>query len=128
MSEGKQWLRFAFEDLKMARLALSEQIFNQACFHAQQCAEKALKGIILSARRPVPRTHKLADLAALLEGRLPEDLLPRIVLLDRFYTTTRYPDALPGYLPEGLPGREESEEAVSAAAELFDLARKLLGS
>ena len=33
----ERWLVFAREDLCMAELALAEGIFNQVCFHAQQC-------------------------------------------------------------------------------------------
>ena len=40
----ERWLMFARQDLRMAELALSEGISNQACFHAQQCVEKAIKG------------------------------------------------------------------------------------
>lgn len=35
--------------------------------------------------------------------------------LDRFYAPTRYPDAMPGTLPEGLPGKPESAEALAVA-------------
>lgn len=35
--------------------------------------------------------------------------------IDIYYIPTRYPDALPGYLPDGLPGVEEAEDAISAA-------------
>jgi HEPN domain-containing protein len=40
----ERWLSFARQDLRVAELALSEDIFNQVCFHAQQCVEKAIKG------------------------------------------------------------------------------------
>jgi HEPN domain-containing protein len=40
----ERWLAFAREDLRMAELALAEDIYNQVCFHAQQCVEKAIKG------------------------------------------------------------------------------------
>ncbi len=39
----ERWLIFAREDLRMAELALVEGIFNQVCFHAQQCVEKAIR-------------------------------------------------------------------------------------
>jgi len=39
--EYNKWIVFAQEDLKMAELALKEEIYNQACFHSQQCVEKA---------------------------------------------------------------------------------------
>jgi HEPN domain-containing protein len=36
------WLVFAREDLHVAELVFDKGIYNQACFHAQQCVEKAL--------------------------------------------------------------------------------------
>ncbi len=41
--ESERWLQFAAEDLQMAELAMREAIYNQVCFHSQQCAEKAIK-------------------------------------------------------------------------------------
>ena len=44
-----------------------------------------------------------------------------ILLLDRYYIPTRYPDALPGSLEEGMPRQQEAQEA-------FEIAKKVLGS
>ena len=45
-----------------------------------------------------------------------EDLqVAEVVLAEGIYNPTRYPDALPGTLPEGLPGEIEAEEALSLA-------------
>jgi HEPN domain-containing protein len=41
---AEQWLAFAHQDLRMAEMALAEGIYNQTCFHAQQCVEKVIKG------------------------------------------------------------------------------------
>ena len=43
--KAKNWLEFSAEDLKMAELALKEKIYNQVCFHSQQCVEKAIKAL-----------------------------------------------------------------------------------
>jgi HEPN domain-containing protein len=40
--------------------------------------------------------------------------------LDRFYIPTRYPDAIPGSLPLGLPGEVEAREALHTAQQLYD--------
>ncbi|MGQ9626912.1 MAG: HEPN domain-containing protein [Anaerolineae bacterium] len=122
MSEIANWLQFAHEDLRMAEIALQEGIYNQVCFHAQQCVEKALKGLLAYQGHLPPRTHKLADLIDmvgpdLLIGNLSDEML----LLDRFYIPTRYPDALPGMLPEGLPGQAEAQEALEVARKALDL-------
>jgi HEPN domain-containing protein len=65
--EREHWLAFAREDLRMAELALPAGIYNQACFHAQQCAEKVVKGLLIHQERIPPRTHLLGDLLNLLE-------------------------------------------------------------
>jgi HEPN domain-containing protein len=115
----ERWLAFAREDLRVAELALAEGIFNQVCFHAQQCVEKAIKGWLVQQGRIPPRTHRMADLLALLPPELLGELNDALRLLDRFYIPTRYPDALPGMLPEGMPEQHDAEEA-------FNLARDAL--
>lgn len=45
---AERWLTFAHEDLKVAGILLSEQIYNQVCFHSQQAVEKALKCLLLN--------------------------------------------------------------------------------
>ena len=57
-----QWLDKAEEDLTVARLVLKEGHYSHACFLSQQCAEKALKGVLLAKANLYPRTHKLVEL------------------------------------------------------------------
>lgn len=124
-AESERWLHFAQEDLRMAEMALPATIYNQACFHAQQCAEKALKGLLTLQGVAPPRTHQLADLLSLLESEPFGELGLEILLLDRFYIPTRYPDALPGALPEGLPGHHDAEQAVKVAREVLRVVTNL---
>jgi HEPN domain-containing protein len=115
MSESDRWLAFAREDLRMAELAVNESLPNQACFHCQQCAEKAVKGLLARQGTPPLRTHRLGDLLGLLEPDPLASIAADVQLLDRFYIPTRYPDALPGVLPEGLPNAEDAQEALDMA-------------
>ena len=115
MNEDERWLQFAREDLRMAELAMQAGIYNQVCFHAQQCAEKAVKGVLADQRQIPPRTHRLADLIPLLEPNPLASFALDVQLLDRFYIPTRYPDALPGSLPEGLPDETDAQEALAVA-------------
>ncbi|RKY60694.1 MAG: DNA-binding protein [Candidatus Latescibacterota bacterium] len=127
MSAVQNWLRFADEDLKMAKLAMKEGLYNQVCFHCQQAVEKALKGFLSHLGQVSPKTHKLIDILSLLPERTPfEDLEESIGLLDRFYIPTRYPDVLPGALPNGLPDREDAEEALSLAEEVLARVRGIV--
>jgi HEPN domain-containing protein len=99
----------------MAELALVDGIFNQVCFHAQQCVEKSIKALLESQGQVPPRTHRMADLLRLLPPDLLRDLRADLLLLDRFYIPTRYPDALPGMLPLGAPSQADAEEALDVA-------------
>jgi HEPN domain-containing protein len=116
---ARQWLIFARQDLRMAELALSEEIHNQACFHAQQCAEKAIKGLLEQLGRSPARTHSMSDLIAFLPSGTVDTLEDALLALDRFYIPTRYPDAFPGSLAEGLPGRRDAEEALETARQVL---------
>jgi HEPN domain-containing protein len=67
MKESERWLLFAHQDLRMAELAMTEGLYNQVCFHSQQCAEKAIKGLLVHQGKVPPRTHRFADLLGLLD-------------------------------------------------------------
>lgn len=114
-TSGDRWLEFARQDLQMAELAMNEGIYNQVCFHSQQCVEKCIKGLMTDLGKTPPRTHSIVDLL----GQLPLDCLQHLreelAQLDIFYIPTRYPDALPGSLADGSPGKEDAEEAIAAA-------------
>lgn len=52
---SERWLAFAREDLRMAELVMAEGLYNQVCFHCQQCAEKAVKGLLAYQGQTPPR-------------------------------------------------------------------------
>jgi HEPN domain-containing protein len=59
--EAESYLRKAERDLATAvRMSQEGPDFADIiCFHAQQCAEKSLKGLILALGDVPPRTHAL---------------------------------------------------------------------
>lgn len=103
MREAERWPAFARDDLRIAELAMNEGIYNQVCFHSEQCVEKVLKAWLASKDKRIPRTHRMADLLTLIPADVLKDMAEEILLLDRFYIPTRYPDALPGSLEQGMP-------------------------
>ena len=64
-----------------------------ACFHAQQCAEKALKALLLQREIPFPRTHSIEVLLDLLktDGINIPNGVDEAFALSEYAIQTRYP-------------------------------------
>ena len=61
---------------------------------------------------------RMADLLSLLPKDLLGEMADRLLLMDQFYIPTRYPDALPGSLADGLPDKNDALETLKTAQEL----------
>jgi HEPN domain-containing protein len=60
---ARGWLAKGDSDLFSARLVVaSSGPYDTACFHAQQAAEKYLKGLLAFTGQPFPLTHNLEEL------------------------------------------------------------------
>lgn len=70
----QRWLRTAERDYRIATRLLDDDDpdFNNACFHAQQSAEKNMKALLQEHAIEFPRTHNLAELADLAQSVIPE--------------------------------------------------------
>ncbi|MBI5123191.1 HEPN domain-containing protein [Candidatus Roizmanbacteria bacterium] len=122
----KDWLFFAEEDLKLAQISFNGGIYHGTCFHAQQTAEKAIKAYLLSNGQRVPKIHSLTGLLDLNDEikRDFKEFSEEIEFLDQFYIPTRYPDAFPGSLPEGLPNKNDGEKALESAGKILNFVKK----
>jgi HEPN domain-containing protein len=121
---AEEWLEKANRDLAAARLlAEHETLWEGACFHCQQAAEKALKAFLIAVSERLPRTHDLVVLTHLCGAKDPsfEKLIDSAELLNPFYAGTRYPNI------GGLELTEEDvDRAVSAAKQVYDfVSRKI---
>ena len=126
----EEFLIFAEEDLKSARVLLKEGIFNQVCFHSQQVVEKSLKSFIKSKKRISPKTHSLLELLNICSqyDKKFNSLLNICKFLDKFYIPTRYPDAIVGSLDEELPNKRDAEKALNGAEIVYNFVKKILSS
>jgi HEPN domain-containing protein len=122
------WLCQAGDDLAVAQLVYREDYFSHACFLAQQSIEKALKGYLLEAANDYPRVHRLVELVTRCQEHDAsfEGLLADCIVVDQYYIPTRYPNGIPGSLPEGLPGPDEAAEAIGIAKRIYELVRDKL--
>lgn len=94
--------------------------YDSACFHAQQCVEKYLKGILQAWQVPFFKTHDLAKLLDACVPRHPEWELLRgdLKLLTQFAVVFRYPGE--------SATKEEAKHAVKVATAVRDMLRPLL--
>ncbi len=119
------WFEKADHDLVDAEhtLTLTDNCpFDTISFHAQQCAEKCLKGLLVFHDLDFPPTH---DIRLLLQ-RLPESVEigiepVRLIALNRYAVETRYPG-------DWKPiTREDAEAAVEVARGVREAARRNIG-
>lgn len=118
-----EWAKKAEGDWEMAHRALrgKRRFPDAAGYHAQQCAEKYLKALLVSKGIAAPRTH---DLDALNELCLTNGILTAfdrdaLDFLSAFAVQVRYPGA--------EPSLEEARQVLEAARAVRAFARRFLG-
>ncbi len=115
-----EWLEFAEGDLILAKSAAIQGVpLELLCSHAQQAAEKAIKGVLSHEGVDFPRTHAIE----LLVGRLPPGLRRACELRDAHELTpyagvARYPAA------SGRVSQQDYLRAVSLAEGVVAWARQ----
>jgi HEPN domain-containing protein len=118
VAETKSWFVKAASDLRAAthELTAVPPLTDDIVFHAQQAAEKAMKGYLSWHDQPFRRTHDLAEVGCLctaIDATL-EPLLRRAESLTVYAWAFRYPgDA-------EAPSVEESQAALAVAREVVD--------
>lgn len=120
----RQWMDYAEEDLRLAEYALNmkEQApFRLIAYHAQQCAEKYLKAILVLNQIEFPYTHNLKSLVKLVKplGAWP-DILEQAEKLTPYAITTRYPGI------DSPVDKNEALEALSICRQIRELLRTSL--
>ena len=125
-AEAERWRRQAANDLDFARIALRERFYAQACFVAQQAAEKAAKAIAYGLGERTVIGHSLVILISRYGDRAPElkDLRELAGILDQYYVPTRYPNGLAGGVPFEAFGESQAAAAVDAADRFVQLAAR----
>ncbi len=90
----KDWLAHAESDLNLARIAgeRSDVLPEQACFHTQQAAEKALKAVLLFKRVEFPLIHDIEELLELAQqnGLAPPQEVKNASALTPYAVAARY--------------------------------------
>lgn len=113
----RAWVKKAENDLRTAEhtMTMDNPPYDTVCFHAQQCAEKYLKGFLAFHAINFPKTHSLEALVEFSKPVVPEieTELENIEILSSYGVEVRYPDEVYYDIP-----KEDAQEAI-------DLARKV---
>lgn len=120
----EEWFYMAGEDLRFAASGMKDGFYAHVCGLSQQAAEKAMKGYLVFSGKDYPKSHDLPALCRLMDVDWLDDYLGALKKLSQFYVPLRYPDAIAGSLPEGLPGEKEARQAIKWAQEIVELIQK----
>lgn len=124
LENARQWVSKAENDLIVAEHALNMEEdcpTDSVCFHAQQCAEKYIKALLVCRLIDFAKTHDLNALARLLPESIIDILTDKeLRRLTDYATTTRYPG---DYEEISLA---EAKRAVRASRRMRAAIRKLL--
>lgn len=93
--EVRGWLLRASEDLRAGQhdLTATPPLLNDVAFHAQQCAEKAMKAFLVHRELPFRKTHNLTELGGAVARLDPamSELMRSASLMTEFAWRFRYP-------------------------------------
>ncbi|SPD74995.1 conserved hypothetical protein [uncultured Desulfobacterium sp.] len=131
MKEALRWLKTAEDDLDAATILKKNGKFPQACFHAQQAGEKAIKAVWYSIDAD-PWGHSIKKLIEDLQN-VDLSLCERFkvvrrpaMILDRFYIPTRYPNGLPDITPAEAYVEEDAKMCIEYAKKIIQAVNVVL--
>lgn len=120
--DPREWLNRARSDLELARATGKDVYLDDLCFHAQQAAEKAVKGVLLMRKVCFPYTHDIAALLKLAHesGLTVSEGVQESQVLSAYAVAGRYPGVV-----ETIT-RDEYQEAVHSAEMVVAWAEQLV--
>lgn len=122
----RQGLAKADADLQAAEALLLADLpsFYPTCFHAQQAAQKYLKGLLTRYQIEFPKAHAIEPLLVLLKPALPEmaAALLETAALTPYGVEIRYPADQPE------PSEEEARRSLELARQVRNVVTPLLSS
>jgi len=123
--ETLEWTAKADADLATARREAAvddSPNYDAVCFHAQQCAEKYLKAVMIEAGMRVPRIHDLEALVNQLLGPYPD--LERILRYARILSAMAVEVRYPGMTAD----EDDAAESLKAATAIYEAVLSILRS
>ncbi|HOL83593.1 MAG TPA: HEPN domain-containing protein [Caldisericia bacterium] len=131
LKEALRWIRQASEDIDAAKYNHKGKKFFVSCFLSHQVVEKILKGYLIYKGFEHIWGHSISDLSKECEkiDKDFESLRKEILILDKYYIPTRYPNGLPGGIPAEVFTERDSFEAINLSEKalkfIFEKEREL---
>lgn len=114
----QQWIMRAEDDLRLAELIQKDDdpIYWAIAFHTQQCAEKALKGLLTFHDIRAGKTHNIENLLRLSSPVVDglEKFIEQAKILSTYAVDSRYP------VSHGEVSNNEAIEAIETARKIFE--------
>ena len=126
---AERWLRDAGRTLEQARKNIAIQEYNVACFLAEQAAQKSLKAVLYDDGLRFINMHAIRTLIADVSKKHPtfSQLSERGGILDQYYLSARYPDAVTEpAIPAEIFIKDQAEEAARIAQAIFEASRNIV--
>ena len=118
---AEKWLTYAKSDLVMSKHQEEFVLFNNLCFHAQQCVEKSVKAVLILHSIEYPRTHDINKLVGLFPPDIQwEDELRGAGILSEYAIEARYPG------DRDEVSEEDYKIAIALAESVFGWASKIV--
>jgi len=121
----EKWIKYAEEDLELAKYSFKIRKHRYACYFSQQAVEKLLKAFLIKNKIKIPKTHdilELLDKCIEIDKDFKELNKLNLERLSLFYTITRYPEF------EYEITEEDAKEAIEIAEKVREFILKKIFS
>ncbi len=121
IDEFNRWLKQARHEIEAAGKDLEHAFFADACYSAEQAAQKALKGYLYLKGSRMVWKHSIKELLdeCAAHSQQFSALIDAGRILDQYYIPTRYPDALaPPAVPFESYTETQAREAIKLASDI----------
>jgi HEPN domain-containing protein len=122
----RRWISQAEHQVEVTRTLLESGFWSDVCFNAEQTAQMALKAYLFGKGQRFVQIHSIRELA-LRCAEFDEEFTAASnwgMVLDRYYITTRYPDALASpAVPFQSFSEDDARQAYGYAVDIVQLVR-----
>lgn len=124
--QTSKWLKYAHSDLRAAKHMYSDiypKELEISCYHCQQCAEKAVKALIIyyGFGDTMPKVHDITFLLDQIKNKtnIDDNLYKKAEILSDYATSSRYPD-------EMVSDESQTIQAIKYAEEIYNWAKAIV--